>query len=137
MNFFNRCNDLFQSMSDVKDLKKDVENYDKLQYYIENFSSINRKIIEKFIVEVRCDNVIYSAIQQITRTFITGSLRRLDELSLQELYNELLGERYNIVLKGAYDGIKILNERTPEQDIELQNKFARKDMTIFMQYKCR
>lgn len=131
------CNELFWRMSDEHDLKEDVENYRKLQYYKKNFSFINRKDIEKFIVDVRTDNVIYSAIQQVARMIMVGPLRRLDELPLSELYNELSGEEYNIVLKGAYDSLKLLNEMTPEQDKELQIRFASKDETIFMQYRCR
>ncbi|MCM1122117.1 MAG: hypothetical protein NC416_06005 [Eubacterium sp.] len=137
MNFFERCNELFQRMSDAKDLDKDVENYNRQQYYMTNFYCVDRKIIEEFIKDVRSDNVIFSMIQQVARTVIIGPLKRLDELSLTELYNELIVERYNIVLKGAYDAIKLLNEVTPEQDNELQNKFAREDMTIFVQYKCK
>lgn len=37
------------------------------------------------------------------------SWRRLEELYPNELYNELCGEIYNVVLKGAYDCIKLLN----------------------------
>lgn len=129
------CYDLFQRMSDVDGLKKDVENYEKLQFYIANFYNIDRKTVEKFIIDVRSDNIIYSAIQQAARAVVFGPLRRLDELPLTNLYNELLGERYNIVLKGAYDSIKLLNEIMPEQDKSLQNRFANEDMTIFMQYR--
>lgn len=109
------CNELFWRMSDVHDLEKDVENYQKLKYYKINFNYINRKDVEKFIVDVRTDNVIYSAIQQVARTIMLGPLRRLDELPLSELYNELSGEEYNIVLKGAYDSLKLLNEMKPDQ----------------------
>lgn len=136
MNFLEKCWDLFQKMRDVDDLKKDVENYDKLQYYIANFWLTNRKDIEDFIVDVRTDNLLYSVIQQVTEMVMFGPLRRLDELPLQDLYNELLGEKYNLILKGAYDSIKLLNEIAPKQDIELQNRFAREDMTIFTQYRC-
>lgn len=115
MNFFEMCNELFWRMSDVHDLEKDVENYQKLKYYKINFNCINRKDVEKFIVDVRTDNVIYSAIQQVARTIMLGPLRRLDELPLSELYNELSGEEYNIVLKGAYDSLKLLNEMKPDQ----------------------
>ena len=137
MDFFAQCYDLFQRMSDVHDLKKDVEDYQKLKYYKINFNCINRKDIEQFIFDVRCDNVILSAIRQAGRIAICGPLKRLDELSLPELYNELSGEEYNIVLKGAYDSVKVLNELTNEQDKELQNRFANEAATIFVQYKCR
>ncbi|MBD5096868.1 MAG: hypothetical protein HDT40_07695 [Lachnospiraceae bacterium] len=137
MNFFDMCKDLFERMSEIDDLKKDVQIYKKWQYYITNFWLINREDIEKFIVDVRSDNVLYSAICQVKRMVMYGPLKRLDELPLPELYNELSGEEYNIVLKGAYDSVKVLNELTNEQDKELQNKFANEDITIFMQYKCR
>lgn len=142
MNFFAQCYELFQrisDMSDVHDLKKDVENYRKLQYYKMNFNCTNRKDIEQFIFDVRCDNDILTAIRQAGRIIINinGPLRRLDELPLPELYNELCGEEYNIVLKGAYDSVKVLNELTDEQDRELQNRFANEDTEIFVQYKCR
>lgn len=136
MDFFAQCYDLFQRMSDVHDLKKDVENFQKLKYYKMNFNCINRRDIEQFIFDVRCDNVIFSAIRQTGRIIMNGPLRRLDELSLSELYNELSGEEYNIVLKGAYDSVKVLNELSTEQDKELQNRFANEDTTIFVQYKC-
>ncbi len=139
MDFFTKCLDLFQRISDVSDvhdLEKDVNNYQKLQYYKMNFNRINRKKIEQFIIDVRCDNNIFTAIRQLKRTVMYEPSKFLYQLSLNELFNELCGEEYNIVLKGAYDSVKVLNELTDEQDKELQNKFANEDMDIFEQYKC-
>lgn len=140
MNFFVQCYDLFQrisSASDVHDLKKDVENYQKLQYYKMNFNFINRKDIEQFIFDVRSDNTILTAIRQVKKTVMYGPLKFLNQLSLSELYNELCGEEYNIVLKGAYDSVKVLNDLTDEEDKELRTRFAKEDTDIFVQYKCK
>lgn len=140
MDFIAQCHDLFRrtsDVSDVLDLKKDVENYQKLRFYMANFWGMDRKTIEEFIVDVRKHNQLFSAIRQASRIIINGPLRRLDELPLYELYVELCGEERNIVLKGAYDSVKVLNELTDEQDKELQNRFANEDASIFVQYKRR
>ncbi len=48
MKFLEMCEDLFERMSDADDLKKDVENYNRLKYYIANFWTTKRKDIEAF-----------------------------------------------------------------------------------------
>lgn len=55
-------------------------------------------------------------------------LRRLEELYLNELYNELCGELYNVVLKAAYDSIRLLNDLTEEKELELSNRLASGDV---------
>lgn len=101
-----------------------------------NFYGVDRKEIEKFIIEVRMDNPIYSAIQQMVKVMASNvPLRRLEELYLNELYNELRGEIYNVVLKGAYDSIKLLNDLTKEEELDLSKRFASGDSSIFTQYK--
>ena len=101
-----------------------------------NFYGVDRKEIEKFIVDVRMDNSVYSAIQQIVKVVASNiPLRRLEELYPNELYNELCGEIYNVVLKGAYDSVKLLNELTADEELELSKRFANGDSSIFTQYK--
>lgn len=101
-----------------------------------NFYGVDRKEIEKFIVDVRMDNPIYSAIQQMVEVITNNApLRRLEELYPNELYNELRGELYNVVLKGAYDSVKLLNELTVDEELELSKRFANGDSSIFTQYK--
>ncbi len=63
--------------------------------------------------------------------------RTLDQLNPYELYNELQGEVYNIIKKGAFDSIKLLNDISSEQDEELAERFVKGDMTIFTQYRCK
>ena len=100
-----------------------------------NFYSIDRREIEKFIIEVRLGNPVYSVIQQITKDIVSDvPLRRLEELYPNELYNELCGEIYSIVLKGAYDNIKLLNKLTTEQELELSKRLANGDSSVFAQY---
>ena len=43
---------------------------------------------------------------------------------------------YNVVLKKAYDSIKLLNELTIEEELELSKRFANGDGSIFMQNEC-
>lgn len=123
--------------SKYHDLSKDIQNYNKVIYYMNNFYGVDRKKIEEFIIDVRMDNPVYSEMQQMVK--VMGSnvpLKRLEELYPDELYNELCGERYNVVLKGAYDSIKLLNELTTEEELQLSKRFANGDCNIFTQYKC-
>jgi len=136
MNFFDMCYELFMRTSKYHDLGKDVLNYNKVINYMNNFYGVNRKEIEKFIVDVRMDNPVYSAMQQSVKVVASNiPLRRLEELYPNELYNELCGEIYNVVLKGAYDSVKLLNELTVDEELELSKRFANGDSSIFTQYK--
>lgn len=138
MNFFDMCYDLFLRTSKFHDLGKDIEHYNKAINLMNNFNYIDRTEIEHFIIEVRTDNLIYSVMQQLIRTMENNIMpRTLDQLYPGELYNELCGELYNIVLKGAYDSIKVLNEVSSDQNAELARKFATGDVTIFIQYKIK
>lgn len=137
MNFFDLCYELFMRTSKYHDLGKDIQNYNKVIYYMNNFYGVDRKKIEEFIIDVRMDNPVYSAIQQMVKVMVSNvPLRRLEELYPNELYNELCGEIYNVVLKGAYDSIKLLNELTTEEELQLSKRFANGDSNIFTQYKC-
>lgn len=136
MNFFDMCYELFMRTSKYHDLGKDVLNYNKVINYMNNFYGVNRKEIEEFIVDVRMDNPVYSARQQIVKVMASNvPLRRLEELYPNELYNELCGEIYNVVLKGAYDSVKLLNKLTVDEELELSKRFANGDSSIFTQYK--
>ena len=136
MNFFDMCYELFMRTSKYHDLGKDIQNYNKVIYYMNNFDGVDRKKIEEFIIDVRMDNPVYSAMQQIVKVVASNiPLRRLEELYPNELYNELCGEIYNVVLKGAYDSVKLLNELTADEELELSKRFANGDSSIFTQYK--
>ena len=142
MNFMDMCYELFQRTSKIYDLNKDVQNYNKAIFYSSNFWVIDSETIINFIIEVRKDNVIYTAIQQLLRMYrnfvLDGmSPKTLDQLSLYELYNELQGEICNIIKKGAFDSIKLLNDISSEQDEILAERFVRGDMEIFTQYRCK
>ena len=142
MNFMDMCYELFQRTSKIYDLNKDVQNYNKAIFYSSNFWVIDSETIINFIIEVRKDNVIYTAIQQLLRMYrnfvLDGmSPKTLDQLSLSELYNELQGEICNIIKKGAFDSIKLLNDISSEQDEILAERFVRGDMEIFTQYRCK
>lgn len=137
MNFFDMCYELFMRTSKYYDLGKDIQNYNKVIYYMNNFYGVDRKKIEEFIIDVRMDNPVYSEIQQMVKVMVSSvPLRRLEELYLNELHNELRGEIYNVVLKGAYDSIELLNELTIEEELQLSKRFANGDSSIFTQYKC-
>ena len=128
------CYELFQRISKIYDLSKDVDNYNKAIFYLNNFGDTDSKEIIDFIINVRADNIIYTAIQQLLKMYenivINGmSPRTLYQLGPYELYNELKGEVFNIIEKGAFD-------ISSEQDEELAERFVRGDMTIFTQYRC-
>lgn len=142
MNFMDMCYELFQRISKIDDLSKDVQNYNKAIFYSSNFWNIDSETIINVIINVRKDNIIYTAIQQllrIYRNFVLNEMpsKTLDQLSPYELYNELQGEIYNIIKKGAFDSIKLLNDISSEQDEELAERFVKGDMTIFTQYRCK
>ncbi len=135
MNFFDRCNELFERTSQCHDLRKDVDNYDKLMRYLSNFDFTDRKEIEDFIVEVRLDNPVYSAICQLQKA-ASGPMRKLCELAPNELYVELHGEIQNVIFKGAYDSFKLFNNLDERQCDNLAMRVAAHDMSIFTDYKC-
>ncbi len=142
MNFMDMCYELFQRISKIDDLSNDVQNYNTAIFYSSNFWNIDSETIISFIIEVRKDNIIYTAIQQLLkmyRNFVLNGMppRTLDQLNPYELYNELQGEVYNIIKKGAFDSIKLLNDISSEQDEELAERFVKGDMTIFTQYRCK
>lgn len=141
MNFMDMCYELFQRISKIYDLSKDVQNYNKAIFYSSNFWNIDSETIINFIIEARKDNIICVAIQQLLRmyrNFVVNEIppKTLDQLSSYELYNELQGEICNIIKKGAFDSIKLLNDILPEQDEALAERFVKGDMTIFTQYRC-
>ena len=135
MNFFDMCYEVFTKTSQSHDLDKDVKNYNKIIYYLNNFQISDRKEIERFIVEVRSDNLVYSAICQLQKA-VNGPLRKLWELNLNELYLELQGEIKNVVLKGAYESIKLLHNLNDQQSAILAQRIAAEDVTLFTEYNC-
>lgn len=142
LNFMDMCYELFQRISKIHDLSKDVDNYNKAIFYLNNFGDTDSKEIIDFIINVRADNIIYTAIQQLLKMYenivINGMPpRTLYQLSPYELYNELKGEVFNIIEKGAFDSLKLLNDISSEQDEKLAERFVRGDMTIFTQYRCK
>ena len=141
MNFMDMCYELFQRISKIYDLSKDVQNYNRAIFYSNNFWNIDSETIINFIVEVRQDNIIYTVIQKLLkmyRNFVVNGTppRTLDQLSPYELYNELQREICNIIKKGAFDSIKLLNDISPEQDEALAEQFVKGDIKIFTQYRC-
>lgn len=38
---------------------KDIQNYNKVIHYMNNFYCVDRKKIEEFIIDVRMDNPVY------------------------------------------------------------------------------
>ena len=142
MNFMDMCYELFQRISKTYDLNKDVQNYNRAIFYLGNFWDIDSETIINFIIEIRKGNIIYTAIQQLLRMYrnfvLNGmSPKTLDQLNPYELYNELQGEICNIIKKGAFDSIKLLNDISSEQDEALAERFVKGDMKIFTQYRCK
>lgn len=141
MNFLDMCYDLFSKTSKYHDLGKDMDNLNKINsylanYYVQNLYVTNRQDIEKFIIGVRLDNPVYSALCQLIKTINSPiPLRPLQELSPNELFIELQGEVKNVILKGAYDSIKLLYKLDEPQSKALAARIAAEDMTIFADYK--
>ena len=52
------------------------------------------------------------------KNFVVNEIppKTLGQLSSYELFNELQGEICNIIKKGAFDSIKLLNDLSSEQD---------------------
>ena len=135
------CYELVQRISKIHDLSKTVDDYNTAIFYLSNFWDTDSEEIINFIINARADNIIHTAIQQllkISRNFVINRMpsRTLYQLSQYELYNELKGEVINIIEKGAFDSLKLLNDISSEQDEELAERFVRGDMTIFTQYRC-
>lgn len=65
MNFMDMCYELFQRISKINDLSKDVQNYNTAIFYSSNFGNIDSETIINFILDIRKDNIIYTAIQQL------------------------------------------------------------------------
>lgn len=141
MNFLDLCYDLFLRTSKYHDLGKDIENWNKWNFYVVNYYTgqlyfTKRKDIEDFIVDVRMDNPIYAAFSQLYKTINNGPLRKLNQLNDYELYIELRGEAPTIIYKGAYDCIKLYHNLDEQQSSDLAKRFALNDLTIFTDYKC-
>ncbi len=113
MNFLDMCYQVFIKTSKYHDLGKDIDNFNKLDsyltnYYTQNLYLTNRQDIENFIVEVRLDNSVYSAMCQLIKNANSPiHLRPLQELTSNELFIELQGKVKNVIMKGAYDSIKL------------------------------
>ena len=142
MNFVDMCYELVQRISKIHDLSKTVDDYNTAIFYLSNFWDTDSEEIINFIINARADNIIHTAIQQllkISRNFVINRMpsRTLYQLSQYELYNELKGEVINIIEKGAFDSLKLLNDISSELDEELAERFVRGDLTIFTQYRCK
>lgn len=117
---------------------KDVENFNKINYYLTNYYTFslyltNRKEIEDFIVDVRFDNPVFAAMSQLVKV-ASGSRLKLHDLNPDQLYRELQSEIPNIVYKGTYDSIKLLFHLNDEQSNTLATRIALKDISVFTDY---
>lgn len=61
-----RCTEI---SAKIYDLGKDVQNYNRAIFYLSNFWNIDSETIIHFIIEVRQDNIIYTAIQQLLKIY--------------------------------------------------------------------
>lgn len=134
MNFLEECYKLFERTSKTHDLSKDIKNYNKALFYLNNFYSVRRDEIEKFIVSVRLDNQI-AAIIELFAKVQCGPISTLSQVPIDNLYAELQGEIPNLIMKGALDSIKLLNDLNDEQTNQLATRFYKGDLTIFDEYK--
>lgn len=138
MSFVEMCEDIFKTTSKYHNLSKDVLNLNTAIYYLNNFYSVNRKEIEQFIVDVRQDNPISTLLFQGLRAMYNAlPMRKLEELSLGELYYELQGETKNLKLKGAYDSFLLFNDLNEQQRHELAMRIANEDISIFGKYRSK
>ena len=69
MNFMDICYELFQRISKIYDLSKDVQNYNRAIFYLSNFWNTDSETIINFIIEIRQDNIIDVAIQQLSKMY--------------------------------------------------------------------
>ena len=134
MNFLEECYKLLEKTSKTHDLSKDIKNYNKALFYLNNFYNVQRDKIEKFIVSVRLDNQI-AAIIELCAKAQRGPISPLSQISIENLYAELQGEIPNLIMKGALDSIKLLNNLNDEQTKQLALRFYKCDLTIFYEYK--
>ena len=139
MNFIDICLQVFlnsyKKYESSKDLSKDLQNFDKALYYLRNFYNIDRKEIEKFIVDVRKDNPIYTLKQQLLRLTSGVHVTTIDNIDLSSLYNELAVEWANILYKGVHDSIKLFNDLKENESEKIYRRLIDNDMTIFYDYK--
>ena len=101
--------------------------------YSDKFYSVPRYEIENFIIYVRIDNPIVAVIETAVKA-LNSKIDVLWNLSLDDLYNELQGEISNLIMKGAYDSIKLLNDLDKEQSDSLAKRMVNGDFTIFNDY---
>ena len=134
MTFIEKCFEIFERVAKSHDLSKDVENYNKALNYRDNFYSVPRYEIENFIISVRIDNPIVAVIETVVKA-MNSKIDALWNLSLENLYNELQGEISNLIMKGAYDSIKLLNNLDKEQSDGLAKRMVEGDFTIFDEYR--
>ncbi len=136
MNFIDTCYEILLKNSKYHDIDKDLENYNEVVSYLRNFDSTDRKEIEEFIVEVRLHNPIVIQLDHLNRVLTNlQNARPLPNISLVELYEELKGEAVHIILKGAYDSIKLFNVLDEKKSIDLINRILNNDNNIFAEYK--
>ena len=128
------CYKLFERTSKTHDLSKDIKNYNKALFYLNNFYSVRREVIENFIVSVRLDNQIATIIELCAKAQ-RGPINTLSQITIDNLYAELQGEIPNLIMKGALDSIKLLNDLNDEQTNQLATRFYNCDLTIFDDYK--
>lgn len=133
MTFIEKCFEIFERVAKSHDLSKDVENYNKALNYSDKFYSVPRYEIENFIIYVRIDNPIVAVIETAVKA-LNSKIDVLWNLSLDDLYNELQGEISNLIMKGAYDSIKLLNGLDKEQSDSLAKRMVNGDFTIFNDY---
>lgn len=133
MTFIEKCFEIFERVAKSHDLSKDVENYNKALNYSDKFYSVPRYEIENFIISVRIDNPIVAVIETAVKA-LNSKIDVLWNLSLDDLYNELQGEISNLIMKGAYDSIKLLNDLDKEQSDSLAKSMVNGDFTIFNDY---
>ena len=134
MTFIEKCFEIFEGAAKSHDLSKDVENYNKALNYRNNFYSVPPYEIENFIISVRIDNPIVAVIETAVKA-MNSKINALWNLSLNDLYNELQGEISNLIMKGAYDSIKLLNNLDKEQSDGLAKRMVECDFTIFDEYR--
>lgn len=142
MNFVDLCFDIFMktyqnsALKKSHDMYKDFENYDKANQYLQCFSLIDRRTIIDFIIDVRTDNLIYTALTQIARYANNSqAIKTLFDLNPIELYDELRIEHQRIILKGALDSFILLYKLSEEQSKELASRIVNNDISIFAQYQ--
>ena len=134
MSFFGECYSVFERASKTHDLSKDWKDYNDAFFYLINFDIVRLEVIKDFLLKIRLNNPIAATFrlsEGVQRRLLNGLAR----FSPDKLYKELQSEIPNLIIKGAFDSIRILNNLDEYQTALLATRMRNRDFTIFDEFK--